>query len=435
MVILNNLGVGVILGDGYLEIRGSLGYEKGILALADAIGLDLTKLTSATDYNASNDIDVVLGSILDVVLALVDGIAAGPVEFIAEHLAGLLYFVAADNVAVLVDNIIALVWGLLAVVEPITGKTDKFIESLLGVNLDNYITLDGLLGLINGLLEGKVDLVITKDMLVSLVAAIGENKDEYLYTPVKGSEAFFVSGLLTFAVEEILPIFEDKTNENAIINQVIKYLSAEGAVAGVVTFLNGLTNKEIIEFIAIEDPEVALAKLNVIYGDSEKGHSVTKAQADKALENLDALLAEILPMLGVLEDGETLASFVSGLLLNDKMLNTIVGLLAGVFAGLNADIMNIIDIVGDALGQEIDLSVANYKKDADLAEFFGAATTWSEVAAQYIKYEYTYTVPATADKEAVTKTAYDVEGAQFIVVDGKTYDLAFFAYKAKEAKE
>ena len=425
---------GVILGDGYIEIRGSKGYEQGILALVDALDLTVEGLPTAEAYNASSDITVILGSVLDIVLALVDGIAAGPVEFIAEHLAGLLYFVAADNLSVLVDNIIALVWGLLAVVEPITGETDAFIESLLGVNLDNYITIDGLLGLINGLIEankdfeltavedeegnvtgytyvngeetvevaldaegikeadgkkyitvktGTLDLVITVDMLKSLIEEIGEEKATIgiSKTPVTGSEKYFVSGLLTFAIDEILPIFATE-NEEDIINQVITYLGKPGAVAGVVEFLNKLTTKYVVEFAAIADPATALTKIAVDY-ESATGHTVTKAQTTTALDNLDALIAELLPMLGLLEEGETLADLIVGLLLTDEMVNTIVGLLAGIFGGLNDDIMNIINIVADALGEEIDISVATYKQDADIAGFFGDATTWAEVVELY----------------------------------------------------
>ena len=156
---------------------------------------------------------------------------SGPITFIAKHLAGLLYFVTADNISVLVDNIIALVWGLLEVVEPITGKTDAFIESLLKVNLDNYITIDGLLDLINGLIPADMGLVITVDMLKELIAEIGEKKDTIgiSKTPVKGSKTYFINGLLTFAVDEILPIFATE-DEKAIINQIITYLSADGAV-------------------------------------------------------------------------------------------------------------------------------------------------------------------------------------------------------------
>ena len=66
---------GVILGDGYIEIRGSKGYEQGILALVDALDLTVEGLPTAEAYNASNDITVILGSVLDIVLALVDGIA------------------------------------------------------------------------------------------------------------------------------------------------------------------------------------------------------------------------------------------------------------------------------------------------------------------------------------------------------------------------
>ena len=463
---------GVILGDGYLEIRGSKGYEQGILALVDALNLNVAGISSVEAYNASNDIEVVLGDILKVVLALVDGIAAGPITFIAEHLAGLLYFVAADNLAVLVNNIIALVWGLLAVVEPITGETNAFIESLLGVNLDNYITINGLLNLINGLIAGNkelevtevdgklvavdgektyevaadaeirtdaetgkqyatvktgtLDLVITVDMLKTLIAEIGEAKDDIgiSKTPVKGSKKYFVNGLLTFAVETVLPLFVTE-DENAIINQIITYLSADGAIAGVINFLNTLTTKYVVDFFAIEDPEVALQKIAVKYATANKEQGerlVSKAEADQALKNLDALVAKLLPMLGVLGEGETLATFVSGLLLNDKMASTIVGLLAGVFSGLNADIMDIIKIVGDALGEKVDVSVETYKQDADIAGFFGTATTWAEVAELY-----RVTTVTEVESEDGTET---VETSEIVY----EYDWGIDALESTDAK-
>ena len=498
---------GVTLGTGYLEIRGSKGYEEGLLGLVDALCLVDKGLATADDtsddiptpaeYNAYTGIEDILGTILDIVFGIVDGIAGGPVEYIADNLAGLLYFLVSDNLAVLVDNVLALVWGLLEVVEPITGEKDALIQKLLNVDLDSYVTIEGLLDLINGLIEGNkdfeltevkdddgnvtgytytngdktenvaldaegikdvdgkkyitvktgtLDLVITVDMLKTLIAEIGEYtittsyrtdantslvKDNELVdkdgnsvlgedgnldttkvetgkiATVTGSKTYFVNGLLTFAIDEVLPMLADEENEDAVINQVIDYLSEPGAVKGVIDFLNNLTTKYVVEFFAIEEPEVALQKIAVQYA-SATGHSVTKAETEQALANLDALLAEILPMVGLLEEGETLADLVSGLLLTDKMTNTIVGALAGVFGGLNQNILDIIEIVADALGEEIDITVETYKKDADIADFFGDATTWAEVIENYTKYEYTYITKDTDGKD-VTNYYYSTD--------------------------
>ena len=437
---------GVILGDGFIEIRGSKGYEEAILALAEALCIE--DVVDPATYNSYTAIEDILGTILDLVLGIVNGIAEGPVEYISEHLAGLLYFVVSDNLKVLVNNVLGLAWGLLEVVEPITGQKDAFIQKLLGIDLNSYVSLEGLLGLINGLLEGKVDLVITQELLEKLIAEIGEytiitsyregtntalkdgdnlvdidgntatNEDGTLKDTIEtnkiatitGSKTYFVNGLLTFAVEEVLPIFADEENADAIINQVITYLSADGAVEGVIDFLNKLTTKYVVDFFAIEEPEVALQKFAIAYA-SELGHTVTKAETQTALANLDALVAKLLPMLGVIEDGETLADFVSGLLLNDDMLNTIVGLLAGIFGGLNQDILDIIEIVAGALGEEIDITVATYKTDADIAGFFGEATTWAEVIAMYTPegadtatYDYAWGLDAMTDVNAKIET-------------------------------
>ncbi len=510
---------GILIGDGYIEIRGSKGYDEGLLALAEAVFATkdgyAIEIVDGETFNGYTKIEDILSAVVDIVMGLVNGLKAAPITFLADHLAGLLYFVASDNLTKMVDNVLALVDGLGKVLEPLTGNAD--LLAALGLDL-GILQLDKLLDMLNDLIhadkffevtvaDGKytynngektveltaeqiaaikkdheftredkttykadaieirtgLDLTITKAMLNDLVAALGEyttieplrstfeagllkedgsfvdangnaisaEADITKITTIVGCREHFADGLLSFALsDEIIGklLTVDESDPDNILNDIIPALTKDGAADGVIELLNKLSTKYLVEYVALLQSDFSLEKLAILYkgtataGNEANERDITKAEAEHAIANINGLIGPILEIagLGNIED------LIGGLVFTDDIVNSLAGLLANLFGGLDSKIMDIIDTVAGILGEEIDLSVETYKKDADIAGFFGEATTWAEVIEMYTKNVYTYTIPADPeDSESKPETVevYLDAGKTEITVDGKTYPL------------
>ena len=161
-------------------------------------------------------------------------------------------------------------------------------------------------------------------------------------TTVVGCREHFADGLLSFVLsDEILGKFlkVDESDPDNILNKIIPALTADTAADGVITLLTKLTTKYLVEYtvLAALNGNLALEKMYTYYvddtaPDGAEKRTIKKAQAEKAVENIDGILGPILDMVGV----GTLEELIGGLVFTDDMVNMIAGLLAGLFSGLNS---------------------------------------------------------------------------------------------------
>ena len=95
------------IGNGYLEIRGSNGYEQALVPLLEALGLRTTgegALLTQEQFNEKTTATQMLTYLVAEIEAVLSNLESAPVGFLAKNLASLVYFIANDGVATLVDS-------------------------------------------------------------------------------------------------------------------------------------------------------------------------------------------------------------------------------------------------------------------------------------------------------------------------------------------
>ncbi len=123
-----------------ININGGEGYAYGIAPILEALGCELKP---ASAYTTTAD---AVEDILNSVFALVDKIAANPVEEVFALLPNLIYFINADGVKVAVNNLLAPVNGILEAAAPLVGEVSigDLLADAIGFNIAD-ITTDALL--------------------------------------------------------------------------------------------------------------------------------------------------------------------------------------------------------------------------------------------------------------------------------------------------
>ena len=113
----------------------------------------------------------------------------------------------------------------------------------------------------------------------------------------------------------------------------------------------------------------------------------------KDLDNMPALLKEI-PADATTSITALANYFLGEYAFTDSLMNTIVGAIAGIFAGMDANTFKTVsDLLNQILGVNIGLDA--FKTGDNLAEYFGGATTWSEVT---VNKEYAWGFETAEDK-------------------------------------
>ena len=196
-----------------------------------------------------------------------------------------------------------------------------------------------------------------------------------------------------------------------------------------------LFNKYVLTYKLIADTDPALAKQAIKYKDVEpvtaQNRTVTHDQTTQAIQTLDKLITPVLDLL----DMGSLSELIGEKLYSDSLVSTLVDLLVGLLANMDADTWKTIDmvlgLVKDIVGMDIDISVQTYSQKAALAPYFAGVTvdedtTWADVAAQYIKYAYTYTEGEGDDAKKV-EIYLDTTGLTTTTIgegdDAKTVDV------------
>ena len=305
------------IGYGYIEIRGSRGYEQAIVPLLEALGLRTDSaegaIISQADFNAKTTASDMLRYLIAEIEAILTNLENAPVSFLAKNLASLIYFVANDGVSTLIDSALAFVYALLAVVKDFYDiQLGDFIDLFYTVKLEDTktgkydaenheIVKKGLLSTINGLLaDNDVNFSLTREMIYELAGKLGEFETyatvrstamSYLVTTdnqtvdatgaacegepqkvtsIVGKPEYFLPGLLGFVLDSteiktlILGLIPDAdpNDESAInIKEIVEgILNNPTGVEGILTLLAKLFNKYIVTYLAIEEP-VELLKL------------------------------------------------------------------------------------------------------------------------------------------------------------------------------
>ena len=284
-------------------------------------------------------------------------------------------------------------------------------------------------------------------------------------TTIVGDTQYTLTGLLQFALADgLVSGFVDTSKMEGILKTILDNVMGPNATENVAAILIKLLNKYVITYEAIEEPagidtegksfaeylDALVAAENTkaeaeddytaktakeIYAELEENnelkldqiaealtyfnnaveygkYGVEKAEVQLALNNIQALIPEILALLNV----GSLESLIADNLYTDNIANLLVGLLVGLLGGLDDKTWNtiteILGYVKDIVGLNIDISPAAYAvKDNVFKPFIDAVNverdvkndagevtgkeripvedlTWSDVANFYTKYEY-----------------------------------------------
>ncbi|MBR5423081.1 MAG: hypothetical protein IK108_03635 [Clostridia bacterium] len=116
-----------------INVPGSDGYGKGLALLLEALGVELTK-TSA-DYN--RDGAALLRDVIDLLVDRIEEIIADPVNEVLDLIPELIYFINANGLSVIVNNVTCVLLNI------VNAVVDKFDLSALNVDILDAMMIDG----------------------------------------------------------------------------------------------------------------------------------------------------------------------------------------------------------------------------------------------------------------------------------------------------
>ena len=195
----------------------------------------------------------------------------------------------------------------------------------------------------------------------------------------------------------------------------IAKLEEGSQVASIITGLAGKQD-EIIDILVMLLTGYSFRYPKIKQQHITKIHVEPKGDIDKngigeALAKIDEMLPTII---GMIAGSDSLEALVTGLVTDLDVGNLLMSLIVPLLAGLeegDTDINTILGYVADFTNIDLDLSPAAFANDkfgSKLKAFIGDADSWSDIAEDYIKYAYTYTVGEGEDAE--TFEYFGVEG-------------------------
>ena len=178
----------------FITINGAHGYAKGLALLLEALGCkDLPAVNFEED--AVNDSEAIVNGVFASIAARINEILANPVGEILDLLPNVIYFLNANGVAVVVENLTAAITTLLAKLAAFGIKVDinelVNIEALCGIDKDlkislKYLKLDAIFELVGELVG--LDLTTLETVIGGF--ALGTVEE---YTSVSGEPAYKMS--------------------------------------------------------------------------------------------------------------------------------------------------------------------------------------------------------------------------------------------------
>ena len=421
-----------------ITLNGGRGYAEALVPLLEALlgcveadaegNLVSTLPTEAECYDDSADMyrtSTALVGIFRSVLGFVDQVDKQPVEEVFELLPNLFYFISANGLSVVINNLLAPVVGLLDNLSVFGLELD--LADLLGMEeLDlTDLTLGSIISLVSGLAKININLPAE---IVTILEEFFFNAKPVSYTSANGETAYRVDtrGTERDTLTTLLCLVLDLlyTNEDLILsfglsselyNAIIKILSGINVTYVDVNW-GYMYMDELGENATTE--EIEAAKNVALHKLLEEGFPMvdeTKIPylqystdwTEEAADNVYSILAVVIDMLlpSLFEDGQSnLADFVIGLLstelYNDAMLNMLIELIVNLIADF-ADYLKVADVVLGTDVADAEIGWMTYCEPVEVTETdeeTGKTTTTTEWKCNY---NWGVDAAAEADKKDV----------------------------------
>lgn len=370
-----------------INLPGAEGYKYAFVPLFEALGVTLPEVQS-TDKTED-----VFYTLVNNVLARAEAILANPVDEALALLPNLLYFINANGLSAVVNNLAGGILQLLDTVNEVLPEEDKisvekFLAEALGVD-ESKITLDKLdLLYIIGLAEEATGLAIREVLTDAKIDNFYLGELQY-YTSANGKPAFRMvysateggAEMLTVIVNLLLEVVLYKNAETGVdnvaaletllgleegtVNDIIDIIPTLGAEPNYIDFDWNYMGGEI-------DPvtyDITLPKTAFLNYFTYKS-DIDQDTANYFYDNLGNLITGILRMTGAEEDADTLEEIIAGSfnLYQAEYLNAIVDLTDELYGLLDE---RLLEVAGMVLG--IDVSVWKDLEFTD-AEIYDRAT-------------------------------------------------------------
>lgn len=378
-------------GEDVITIKGAHGYAEGLALLLEALGCE----NLPEVYDVENlDTTAVVNGVLNSLAARITEIFANPVKEVIDLLPNLLYFLNANGVAAVVDNLTAALTALLNEltvfginldinslinIPKLMGIADKYAEGDDVISLDN-LTLKAILKAVS-LMTG-LDLTVLEAVLADF--ALGEVAE---YDSVSAKPAYKMS-------------YSDEFDKHHMVTVLLtSVLLAVFETEGNAEKLAEMLDTDIIT--AIEDvfnsTHVSYKSIDWDYIEKDDGGDYMLAYPNNWNKNTATAVAELLKdkeiealIAGLID--ENYDSFSA--LLNDKVnvfttanLQAVVDLITNLLAGINDGLLK-------AAGLLLDVKVAELKAykapegittvDAFAAELANVLTTYANGVVEWL---------------------------------------------------
>jgi hypothetical protein len=205
----------IMLFDGTLGASGYEGYANGIIPLLEAFGA--SGILTPVQYKAAiaRNEDAVWTAILNPLLDVVDGLLADPLNGIFDVVPNLLFFVDNGGLEASLNNILHAAYVLLDTLRPLYPLD---IFELLGINLGEFLSMDGLLNLVLDLLEDSLGVSIILPNLNSMMVG-----NVVSFTSRNGQTAYRLQGgssedLVTVFLRLLFDLLFEGDNMNAVLD-------------------------------------------------------------------------------------------------------------------------------------------------------------------------------------------------------------------------
>lgn len=376
-----------------INLPGAEGYMYAFVPLFEALGVTLPAV-----QNGDKTEDVFY-TLVNNVLARAEAILANPVDEALALLPNLIYFINANGLSVIVNNLAGGILELLNTVNEVLPEEDKIsVEKFLAEALDveeDKITLDNLdLLYLIGLAEEATGLAIREVVTDAKIDKFYLGKMEY-YTSANGKPAFRMvysdteggAEMLTIIVNLLLEVVLYKNEETGVDN--VAALEAlldleEGTVNDIIAIIPTLgAEPNYIDYDwnymgGTIDPvtyDITLPKTAFLNYFTYKS-DITQETANFFYDNIGNLITGILAMTGAEEDADTLEEILAGSfnLYQAEYLNAIVDLTAELYELADK---KLIEVAGAVLGIDVALWDNLEYTDAEIydAETFAAGLT------------------------------------------------------------
>lgn len=327
-------------GSAMLTVRGGDGYNNALVYLLEALGVDGLKKRAEFD-NAQDMLDNVIGRLL----ARIDGIAADPVNEVIALLPNILYFINANGLGAVVDNLVAPVDALITEAAPFAQDTleggvfglvkDLLTENVNGLELgeddDTFIeilTMDNILKIVKAYTGIKVPAdtaYVLKNFYIGKLEAIADSGNNhtgfrmvYAETPLDSAVMLTV---LIGIIADIAHVEENQAALKEMLGENGKYIDA---VANILDLANAQIDYTRFNWLYIYDENHNLITGEDAYHDgdivSAAGNSTkysdpyanqdywTPQMAQDVAEHLERFIGNIICLLGLELNGQVVES-------------------------------------------------------------------------------------------------------------------------------